>query len=368
MLNEASVRKELAKRLGQDVPDALWVLLKRRGYARDVIHHDTDEARNVLIEEARSHLNFVGQLGLQTRSPRSEGVRKAWSTSAKWATRINVLETHISGAASRLPSLVRFRRRYLRGKVLSIDAAAELLNSPAIRVLSLDNFTFLGVDVAAHKSRLVAAQGLQGQSPAWPEDYALRLESKIGKRDVPLNMLPDDAKRALRDGPEGRIGILLKPSVFADLQAVSRKLEARYGLGWGRGLMLALTGRCTFPFIDGWSTSTRNEDLEHCTITLKIQPWVPAEVVAKVYRLHQRGLLGGKNRPVKQELLPLLSHVLAMKEQGRTWKEIMAAWNQKFSRRQYRLVSNMSRDYQRVRRLVLFPPYARHVPRELPWS
>jgi len=133
-------------------------------------------------------------------------------------------------------------------------------------------------------------------------------------------------------------------------------------------LFPVLTGKCYIKPIDGWSLATRNEDMEQCTITLKVQPWVPADVVAKVYRIHQQGLLRGKNRPISPDLLPLLMHVASMKRQRKTWTEIISAWNRVNPGRPYGDVRNMSRDFQRLRRLILFPAYARYAPTKLPWS
>jgi hypothetical protein len=97
------------------------------------------------------------------------------------------------------------------------------------------------------------------------------------------------------------------------------------------------------------------------TITLTVEPWLPAEKVAEMYKKAQREMLDKKPHQVSRSRLRLLEFVEAWGE-GTTWRECMDSWNEHNSEEKYEDVRNFSKAYRQVRALVLEPGY--HVARK----
>jgi hypothetical protein len=93
------------------------------------------------------------------------------------------------------------------------------------------------------------------------------------------------------------------------------------------------------------------------TITLTVEPWLPAETVTDLYKKAQHNVLGKRPHQVSASRLRLLELVEAMGE-GLSWRERMDLWNEFHPDKQYEDRSNFRRAYLEVRAQVLEPGYA----------
>jgi len=97
------------------------------------------------------------------------------------------------------------------------------------------------------------------------------------------------------------------------------------------------------------------------TITLTVDPWLPAETVAEMYKKAQREMLDKKPHQVSRSRLRLLEFVEAWGE-GSSWRECMDLWNEHNPEEKYEDLRNFSKACRQVRQLVLEPAY--HIARE----
>lgn len=84
------------------------------------------------------------------------------------------------------------------------------------------------------------------------------------------------------------------------------------------------------------------------TITLTVEPWVPADIVAQRYTDAQRRMLDKKPRAMGRERLRLLGFV-ETKGKGISWRKRMDLWNAlEASRNQkgYKKVRNFRKAYE----------------------
>jgi hypothetical protein len=96
------------------------------------------------------------------------------------------------------------------------------------------------------------------------------------------------------------------------------------------------------------------------TITLTVEPWLPVEIVAEMYRNEQRRMIGRKPRQPSGKRLRLLEFVKMMGK-GLSWRERMDSWNEweaLNADEEYTDRRNFGRAYNEVRGAVLEPGYA----------
>jgi hypothetical protein len=95
------------------------------------------------------------------------------------------------------------------------------------------------------------------------------------------------------------------------------------------------------------------------TITLTVEAWLPAEIVAQRYQDAQRRLIGKTPRHVTPGRLRLLMFV-ETRGKDWSWRKRMDLWNQSEAsskKERYDDVRNFRKAYMQVRALVLEPNY-----------
>jgi len=95
------------------------------------------------------------------------------------------------------------------------------------------------------------------------------------------------------------------------------------------------------------------------TITLTVEPWLPAEIVVDEYKKAQRKMLSKKPHSVSTSRLRVLEVVETMGAEL-SWRERMDLYNDLFSGEpdeQYKDRSNFRKAYKEVRAVVLEPKY-----------
>jgi hypothetical protein len=95
------------------------------------------------------------------------------------------------------------------------------------------------------------------------------------------------------------------------------------------------------------------------TITLTVEPWLPAEIVVDEYKKAQRKMLGKKPHSVSRKRLRVLELVETMGA-DLSWRERMDLYNDLFAAepgKQYKDRSNFRKAYKETRAVVLEPKY-----------
>jgi hypothetical protein len=95
------------------------------------------------------------------------------------------------------------------------------------------------------------------------------------------------------------------------------------------------------------------------TITLTVEPWLPAEIVVDEYKKAQRKMLGKKPHSVSRNRLRVLELVETMGA-DLSWRERMDLYNDLFAAepgKQYKDRSNFRKAYKETRAVVLEPKY-----------
>lgn len=130
--------------------------------------------------------------------------------------------------------------------------------------------------------------------------------------------------------------------------------------------------------MQAWIEESSGHLLSYSTINLRIEPWMPVEIVSKFYQYHQLHLLGRKSRAISESKLSLVSFVLArLREwwsqgmQGTSdeqpearlknfsWKELQQLWNdsgeaEKLDER-YKDERRFNNDFYRTVRSLIAP-------------
>jgi hypothetical protein len=197
--------------------------------------------------------------------------------------------------------------------------------------------------------------------------------------DLPsMSFVPDVRKRRVRWKEEltHRVTTISPGSVLDDLRLASIELEKYVAPDWdaGQAAWFILTGKPPVPFAlfgEAGAATFQGKDGDlywKGTITLEVEPWVPAETVAKAYRDLQLGVLEENPRSVGPRNLEVFTFVLRSRRErlvsaqveGRIphkllWRELMQEWNKANPQEAYTEYKIFNRDYYRAARKILDP-------------
>jgi hypothetical protein len=187
-----------------------------------------------------------------------------------------------------------------------------------------------------------------------PDIYAFREE-------VLADSFPLPYKRALRYVDED--GNVREDAPHAQrLRVLTNTLTETYCWRADDASWFVLTGHHTppiaLPTVERRITRPKGGP-EIGTITLTVEPWLPAEKVLDMYKKAQHQMLGKKPHQVSRSRLHLLEFVETMCE-GLSWRECMDRWNDylpTLPTDEYKDPRNFSRAYRQVREVVLEPGY-----------
>src|SRR5215212_1724322 len=405
-MSEEQLRARLAERLGQtSVSDMHWQLLEREGHVEDA--RKVGEAGiEDLVEAARALGPYVELMEGVAPSPgRGEGRREGRSreyrmpeVDAKEARyvleRAATLGEYLSLRASLHPDVRRFRDRILEGRFLTPQEAHAFIESPANSRFSPEFFEEAGVPLVGHTARFldhgVVEEGDNGGFVEFeviyidpPGDvFVARLPVSVFYDDLIKARFPAKTRNPISAGPysgayptDERVYIPVYPdSVLDYLGWLSLRVSEHFCHAWDetQAAWFLLTGEDIAPrAMAGHYDSADGEDLTYGTITLKIEPWIPANTVAAFYQHLQRDVLRQTPRApslrnlavfrfVTGELKRLLVDASETEdiEWSPQWPEFMRRWNDLHRSEPswtYRHLSKFKRDYYRGGRAVAEP-------------
>ena len=160
-------------------------------------------------------------------------------------------------------------------------------------------------------------------------------------------------------------------SVLDELRGVSEGLAETYRWEVADAVWFVLTGGTPgfFP-LRATTTTMGRPEFDDATISIEALPWISSETLLELYKRSQESLLSGDNRPIRRRNLELFRFVESRR--GTDWKlprwrKMRLDWNdarpsdwddKKMKQKwDYHTEQPMCRDYNRVRKSLLWPDY-----------
>jgi hypothetical protein len=405
---EEELRLWLAEQLKRDperdpVFDKLWRMLKSEGHVSAAeqmcVTGDTEEeelARSNLLRVARV-LRPYAEYEAGPIKPTRPDKKKELENHLRLddicgKERVEVLGEYLALRGSLHPLVRRFRKEVLGGKTLTPKQAYALVDSAAVNRFPASRFEREGIPVVEHSAGFIE-HGVVFRRPRtnrFIEFEYIFVDPPGGffRTHLPVSVAYDDLeyfwfprgnpRAATNDGyrsvewdSEYFPTPVYPGSILDDLRQLSLKLADEYGRCWDQGeaAWFVLTDEPLAPrVITATYQDHYSEHLTHGTITLAVEPWVPAKTVSQFYQYVQKDMLGRKSRAPERRNLAVFHFVVRQsreavldeENQGETssplsWEELMKRWNRKNPHQKYAKESRFRRDVNRGGRAVLSP-------------
>ncbi len=403
-MTEEDLRALVADRLGREsVSDTLWDLLVHKDHVDDALK--TGEAGIADLVGAARALRPYEEF-MEAVRPRKEvsdepdkrevrGAPIVFEGGALELARARSLGAYLSLRGSLHPLVRRFREEVLGGRILTDQEVRAFVESPANSRFSPERLKDEDVPIVGHSARFLDHGVVLGG-----EDEANCMEVEYLHVDPPGNVLVallptsvyyDDLEKVrfptgrerTEAGESSAPGVVVSSrthapiypgSVLDGLARVSSTLSQDLSAAWDRAqaAWFVLTDETVLPTaLSGHYASATGEYLTYGTITLEVEPWVPAEIVRRCYRDLQTQVLGQKPRAPEERNIAIFEFVASevrgsmARAEGSTgleerlhWQKLMVRWNKANSSRSswtYRHPSKFRRDYRRGGRAVVEP-------------
>lgn len=391
-MDNEELRRWLARQLKVDaVPPPLWDVAERNEWPEQVYIGDLD--REDFLGLIRERMDFFRRMRdwEQGRTPADRGGDEGVSYETftlplgdSETRRTKALEEYIAKIAASERSVHEFRRLFLGGEVLSPKQARALIASSAAAYLPLHYFISSGriqVPVVDHDaSHEMRPEERDEQGLYTPVDVT------VTPPGVRLTVQVRRQERLLVPGQDGRPQEIIvgTDSVLNELRKVSNRLPRSYPWEEHQVSWFVLTGETPeVPAAKGRYHASRSSTATFGTITLAIQPWVPAKLVRKFYRRLQQRVKPSDSRALSERNLAVFRFVIDQRqvripdhsarnalERAKPrkpelvqppWRALLERWNKEYPEGHewhYNGVQNFWRDFWRAEQAVVHPPYS----------
>jgi hypothetical protein len=284
----------------------------------------------------------------------------------------------------------RFRRRFLPdGKTISLEEASALIASPVAAYLPASRVrpsVRSLISPLDHNATLDKKQLEDEESPCAP----------VGLSADPLNEQSSDeiAKQEqllFADKDDHVLEVWVRHlSVLNELRWISGRLARVYPWEEAEASRFILTGKPPrVPAVVGRLQVGRDRATTYGTITLTIQPWVPADVIYGFYRDMRQDAFAGSHQTISERKIAVFRFVMAqhdvhapggVKAKNRIvdsrvdsrlrlpllrkpklvnppWKVMLDRWNVQYSKWPYKDEANFKRDFHEAKKTIVHPPY-----------
>lgn len=400
---EDELKRKLAKHLGlESVPDSLWEVLELRGHVEEA-KASGESGEEELTKAARTLLPYADlmegvslQSVEQEKSDRKRHVpqRVELQVDDYGVERATALGEYLALRGSLHPLVRRFRDEVLDGQLLNPQEAHAFIESPANSRFSLEALSESGIPTVGHRAVFVDhGVSFEDDSSDTFVEYEYIHADPPGKTlvaQLPRSVAYEDLREA-RFPAEGKQSVAVANysslvrldeyayipvypgSVLDNLGWLSLRLSEDFCAAWdeAQAAWFVLTDESIPPkSISAYYDSNISEHLTYGTITLEVEPWVPAATVTSFYQHVQKYMLGQKPRApelrnvaifrfVTRELKDLLFHEGNLTDERRLpWPEFMKRWNSLNHSKPswtYRYPSKFKRDANRGARAVVEP-------------
>jgi hypothetical protein len=371
--SERELQKWLARKLGIPmVPPALWKELVDGAFVWEVLDAPIPRLFEDIEREARRRWRGWRLTGRTTRTGRREKSSRSLMTAAE-IRRSEVFSRFLGRYATRDRAVIRFRSQVLGDRIPSTTEAERLLASPALYLLSPAELRSRSVPLLAHEADVHHRREHRTRE-RWKERITLKLRwarrSTTCKFSIPrrahdaqwLEVPPLLWGRATpfnQVEPFVRLG-----SAFDQLRKASLWLSERFPWTPWDAVWFVLTNEPPFVYpvevgIRSWTSQSEGVEAFHRSVlTLTVDPWVSSKSLERVFRAHQKELLGARNRGLRENTLDVFAFVLDREgSEGRSmsWPRLCNAWNRAHTNRRYSEYRHFRGDYFRAREALLLP-------------
>jgi hypothetical protein len=317
---------------------------------------------------------------------------------AKLAAPDGYVRESTQGPVHVYPIVKGFRRKYLDDALLSPEQAQALLTSPVAARWPHLEFRCQGIPVVGHKYQVeedkhddkgpysLVKISVSGSRNPWFKD---RRELKAGawewldaqgdaktnakpRREFKTGFPPKDQTWKILSYP-GADGVthrtVVRPSsVLGDLHELVSRLIRRYPWEESDAVWFVLTGETPWVAPLTWQfrgTGGGLDSWSYGRITLRVEPWVPAQIVKQVYSSVQHQLLGKDNKRIGEKNRELFRFVIGRMGPGGSLpkaRELVKEWDRENPQWRYghddtNQVRRFRRDYNLARRSLAAPNY-----------
>jgi len=229
--------------------------------------------------------------------------------------RAAAFEEYLAKLAATERDVYRFRRWFLPdGETISLEEASTLIASPvaaclpATRVRPSVRSLISPLD---HNATSDEKQGEHEESPSAPVDLSADPlnEQSSGEVAKQEQLLFADKDYQVLEVWVGRL------SVLDELRRISARLARVYPWEEAEASRYILTGEPPrVPAVVGRLHVRRDRATTYGTITLTVQPWVPADVVYSFYRDMRQNAFAGSHQTISERKIAVFRFVMAQHE------------------------------------------------------
>jgi hypothetical protein len=422
MMNRQELLDQLARRMNLDkVPEPVVEEADADGFIEDVLASERDESFDDLLHFARTRMRFHRRMQdyeqrqaiSRGESQNTESFEGTESTSLtrtlapkhgeeerRHVLRASAFEEYLAKTAASERDVHRFRRRFLPdGETISLEEASALIASPvaacvpASRVRPSVRSLISPLD---HTATSDEKQGEDEGSPIAPVGLSAdplneRSSGEVAKQEQLLFADTDDHVLEVWVG---------RLSVLDELRRISVRLARVYPWEEAEASRYILTARPPrVPALVGRLQVHRDRATTYGTITLTVQPWVPADVVYGFYRDMRQEAFAGDHQTISERKIAVFRFVMSQHyvhppEDGEPkytivdsrvgprlhlsrqtkekllkkpklvkppWKVMLDRWNEQYSGEPYKWSykdeANFKRDFHEARKTIVHPQY-----------
>lgn len=324
-------RRQFARVLGHDPDPEIWRYLVKKQYVSEFA---TGPAGYLRLRREYEQLARL-QRGRRKQPPRP-------GREIPPDPRGEALSRILAAHAARHPAVRQFRERYLAGRLLTHEEAVAWIEDQAAR----QQGTHIWVKTPVPLDHLPKwGQGSVADQWAWLSAAAAvpdEEKERWGRPSFESHVL-----QYLKPGSQTSHAVLVVfGSPLHALYRVAETLHREYTWGQAASTIFVLTGIAPRLPLARVTTTRRGGWPALSTITIEARVGVPVRDIAQVYSLARQELLGtGKRDPaVRDEKRAALAVFVAENNDGRTWREVMEAWNREYPKWRYSEVRNFARD------------------------
>lgn len=418
-MNRQELLDQLARRMNLDtVPEPIVEEAENDGFIEDVLNPEIDVDFEELLHFSWKRMRFHRRMRdyeqryaiSRGESQDTESFEGSESTSRtrtlgpkhdeevrRHVLRASAFEEYLAKIAASERDVHRFRRRFLPdGEPISLEEASALMASPIAACLpaprvrsSVRSLISLLDHNATSDEKQVEDEG----SPCAPVGlcaYPLseRLSGEVAREERLVFADKDDHVQEVW---------IRRLSVLDDLRRLSVRLARDYPWEEAEASRFILTGKPPrVPAVFGRLRVHRNPATTYGTITLTVQPWVPADVVYGFYRDMRQDAFAGSHQTISERKIAVFRFVMAQHdvhppEGGKPkyrvvdsrvsptlrlsnktrakllkkpqlvkppWKVMLDRWNQRYSDEWlYKNEANFKRDFHEARKTIVHPQY-----------
>ena len=415
-MNRQESLDQLARRMNVDkVPEPIVEEADADGLIEDVLDPEIDVSFDDLLHFARKRKRFHKRMqdyeqrraismGESQDTQSFEGTESTSLTRTlapkhdeeerRHVLRASAFEEYLAKIAASERDVYRFRSRFLPdGETISLEEACALIASPVAACLPASRVrppVRPLISPLDHNATSDEKQGEDEMSPSAPVGLSAAPQNERSSGEKQEQLLFAGKDDHVLEVWVGRL------SVLGELRRISVRLARVYPWKEAEASRYILTAKPPrVPAMVGRLQVHRDRATTYGTITLTVQPWVPADVVYGFFRDMRQDAFTGSHQTISERKIAVFRFVMAqhdvhppeggkpkytivdsrvgsrlhLSRQTRAklqrkpklvkppWKVMLDRWNEQYSDWPYKDEANLKRDFHESRKTIVHPTY-----------